>query len=342
MLEAHVQFELDRWRGERLDETLRAEVDAVLDWLQTARLADLAPPDTTPLAVAALVDELPVTDELLDLVAEVAVAVDEAVRGQDATLGDLVTSEDVDGLVDVLAGMDDARSEVLSALTESEAYTRLVAHVLYHGLKAYALTENVFARKIPGASSLVRLGQRGLSSAAPRLEANVDRQLTAFVQANIADTLRESRRYLDATLDEQMLRTTAQDLWESLSTRTLGQVAEPVAPQDVGALTLLGGHAYRRAVDSGVVAAVVAQVLGALLERHGERAVGEVLDDLGITPDLLAEHVTALLRPGFAHAETTGLLEDRLRAHLGPFYAALPHLLPGVGLTDAAPASAAQ
>jgi hypothetical protein len=306
------------------------------------RLADLAPPEVTPLAVAALVDDLPVTDELLDLVAEVAVALDEAVRSQDATLGDLVTSEDVDALVDVLAGMDDARSELLSALTESEAYTRLVAHVLYHGIKAYALTENVLARKIPGASSLVRLGQRGLSNAAPRLEANVDRQLTAFVQANIADTLRESRRYLDATLDEQMLRTTAQDVRESMATRTLAEVAEPVAPEDVGALTQLGGRVYRRAVESGVVGAVVAEVLAALLERHGERNVGEVLDDLGITPDLLAGHVTALLGPGFAHAEDSGLLEQRLRAHLAPFYEALPHLLPGVALADAGPAPAAQ
>ena len=41
----------------------------------------------------------------------------------------------------------------------------------------------------------------GLASAAPGLEGNVDRQLSGFVQANIADTLRESQRFLDGMLD---------------------------------------------------------------------------------------------------------------------------------------------
>jgi delta 1-pyrroline-5-carboxylate dehydrogenase len=59
------------------------------------------------------------------------------------------------------------------------------------------LTENVIARKVPGASSLVRLGKRGLNAAVPQLEAGVDRQLKTFVQANVSDTLKDSRRYLD-------------------------------------------------------------------------------------------------------------------------------------------------
>ena len=42
--------------------------------------------------------------------------------------------------------------------------------MLYRGVKDYVLTENVLARRIPGASSIVRFGQRGLNTAAPGLE----------------------------------------------------------------------------------------------------------------------------------------------------------------------------
>jgi hypothetical protein len=209
-------------------------------------------------------------------------------------------------------------------VTESTAYTRLVAHVLYHGLKGYVLTENVLARKIPGASSLVRLGQRGLNSAAPRLEANVDRQLTAFVQANVSDTLRESRRYLDATLDEQMLTTMADDTWETNSGRSVASVVAMLDLDDVDALVALGGDALRHLRDSGLLADVAETVTRDLLQRHGGRPAGDLLDALGITEDALAQDATSLLRPVMEHAHATGFLESRIRARLAPFYAAYP------------------
>jgi hypothetical protein len=51
----------------------------------------------------------------------------------------------------------------------------LISNVLYHGIKGFVLSENVFAQKIPGAASLLKLGQNAMSAASPT-DGEEDRQ----------------------------------------------------------------------------------------------------------------------------------------------------------------------
>ena len=126
---------------------------------------------------------------------------------------------DYDALVGLLADDRSVRDAVIAAVTASKGYRKLVSHVLYQGVKGYLLTENVVARKLPGASTLVKFGQKTMSAAAPNLEAGVDRRLTAFVEANLSETLRESRRYLEATLTPELLTEMADEVWTTLADR---------------------------------------------------------------------------------------------------------------------------
>jgi hypothetical protein len=327
LLDAHVRFELQRWSTETRAEALREELEALLDWVCAQPVTALLPADA-PGRVAALVSELPVTDEMVAIVAEGAAAAREAVVTSELTFADLASSEQVEEMVAVLASWQEPRRRAVAAVTSSDAYTKLVAHVLYHGLKAYVLTENVIARRVPGASSLMRLGQRGLSSAVPTLEANVDRQLTAFVQANIADTLRESERYLDRTLDPETLMRMGQDAWRAVRERPVAALAEPWEADDLDAVVVAAGPLVRSVLASGLPSAVAEQVVARLRDVHGDRPVGDLLADCGVEVDVLADALAEALTPAVALAYESGFAEARIRAHLEPFYAALPALLP--------------
>jgi hypothetical protein len=326
LLEAHVAFELARWSGEGAREALRVEVEAVLAWAWSRPLGDVLP-DDTPALVADVVTDLPVTAATVDVAAEVVAAADEALAASDLTVADLAQRTHVDELVDLLASWEEPRGRAVAAVTSSEAYSRLVAHVLYRGIKAYLLTENVIARRLPGASALVRLGQRGLSSAAPSLEAGVDRQLTGFVQANIADTLAESRRYLDATLDRQTLASMAAEAWDSVQTRSVAAVTDGLGADDLDELVHRCAPLVQDVLGSGLPAAVAAAVARRLIDRFGDRPVGETLDGLGVDRAQLADLIATWATPAVARAAASGLLEARVRARLEPFYAALPSLL---------------
>lgn len=319
MLDAHVAFEVDRLTGPDLERDLHALVTDTLEWLDGQPLGAVLPAAEVAALARRAAADLPASPDLAEYLADLAGDVQQELADRHAVVGDLVDRADVDALVEVIAPMEGLRSELLDIVVGSPAYTRLVAHVLYHGVKSYVLTENVFARKIPGASSLVRLGQRGLTTAAPRLEASVDRQLTAFVEANITDTLRESQRYLQATVDASTLAELAGQTWEAVADRPVPADTPSTAQQRV-ALAEVGRQVMGRWQQTGLLPRLVGSAVEAGLNRHADRMVGDLLAELGVDRDALASDLAALVRPGLEQARVTGLLQRQVRARLEPFY----------------------
>lgn len=319
MLDAHVAFEVDRLTGPELEEDIRSVAASTLEWLRPQPLGAVLPAAEVAAAAGRAVAEIPLAEPLGEMVAELATAAQQALADRGVAVSNLVERQHLDSLVEVLAQMDEARREVLDIVVSSPAYSRLVAHVLYHGLKSYVLTENVFARKIPGASSLVKFGQRGLTSAAPGLEANVDRQLTAFVAANVADTLRESRRYLQTTVDGATLAELAGDAWAVLAPRPVPEPTQAAAQQRQ-ALAEVGLAVVARWQQTGLLASLVESVVGDLLGRRADQPVGELLADLSLDTDGLARELAAGVGPALKSARDSGLLEQQVRARLAPFY----------------------
>lgn len=327
LLEAHVAFELARWSGDRLDETVQEHAGAVRQRLAGTSVAEVAPAEPTARAVGQLVAGLDLGDALLEVVADVVAAGHEVLTSFDAPVAELVDAADYDALVSLLADERSVRDAVIAAVTESTGYRKLVSHVLYQGVKGYLLTENVVARRVPGASTLVRFGQKTMSTAAPGLGDGVDRRLTAFVEANLSETLRESRRYLEATLTPELLTEMAEEVWTTIADRRTGELLAVADPGGTRELLLALGPVIRRWQDEGVIAEVVESVTHAALEWYAERPIGELLDEWGIAVESVVADVLEIIRPGLEHARTSGLLEERVRAHLEPFYASLPSIL---------------
>lgn len=319
MLEAHVAFEMARLTGPAAVETVTSEVDGLLGWLADVTLLQLvAPQDVTDVVVSA--SRRMDSAQGLALLEDVLDGVLAGLAENSDTVGDLVGTDDVQRWAVALAGMQKARAALLASVTSSTMYTRLVAHVVYHGLKSYVLTENVLAKRIPGASSLVRLGQRSLGAAAPGLEQNIDRQLIAFVDANIADTVRESQRFLDGMLDTDLVAEVSVTAWSPFADRPLAALPDAVDRDELTRLLeatwaqwdqLRGTPAYERLVGDAVEAFFAA---------HGERPVLDLLADLGVTPDVARDWAVAFAVPMLEHAVTTGYLEQRVRARLAAFY----------------------
>jgi hypothetical protein len=160
-----------------------------------------------------------------------------------------------------------------------------------------------------------------MNSAAPSLERSIDRQLTAFITANVHDTVRGSTDYLIGVLDDEMVRTVADEIWATNS---------DTAVADAAALT--EGSSLDDAVDAVVQTAlhvvrtplltrVVTRLVEDFFRLHGQAVLREVLADLGITQALVAHEAAAVAAPFVVQAHRGGYLEARIRARLEPFYA---------------------
>lgn len=323
LLERHVEFELARWRGEELERTLAEEAAAWQAWLGTVTVGDLAPAEETARAVARLVATLAPSDEVVELTAEAVVAGRAALAETPVSVTDAVPREEVEQLAEVVGGMEDLRGTMIAAVTATSAYRSLVARVLYQGIKSYLLSDNPLARRIPGASSLVRLGQRSINTAAPGLESAVDRQLTAFVSANISETLGDSRHYLEQHLDADTLRELLDEAWAAAEGRQLGDLASVVADDEIRALVTAAGPLARHVLGGDQLAVVVEGLVTRLLEQHADLDVAGLLDRWGVDLPALVPTLADAMASAHGRAEVSGFLEARLRARLEPFYASL-------------------
>jgi hypothetical protein len=328
LLEAHVRFERERWSGEALSTVVRVEVDALYAWLASVRVDDVLPAADAAPAVARVLGGVGTGDETGTALGELLGAVRQALAESDLQVEDIVRRDDVLALAQTAAALDRLREEAIEAVTESTAYRRLVAHVLYRGVKAYVLTENVLARRIPGASSLVRLGQRGLNTAAPRLEQAVDKQLSAFVEANIAETLRDSRRYLEETLDAEMILALAEEAWDSTASRGLSDAAELASEEDLERLGHDLAEVAGHVLATGWLAQLVEAVVHDLLERHAGDSPADLLRGGGLDEETVASAIVELVDVASERPAVLAFVEERLRVRLAEFYLGEAYPLP--------------
>jgi hypothetical protein len=323
LLEAHVQFELDQWTGAALKESIAEEGRALFDWLESVVLEEAVTADQVIEWAIRILQARP-SEELWRLMEQLLEVAHEALLESDATVADLVPRQRYDQIVSVIVGLRDVRQVVIDQITTSTIYSELVSHVLYHGIKTYLATGNVLARKIPGASSLLRLGQNALSSAAPSLEKTVDKQLTAWMNANIQDTVRGSRTFLATIADDEMIRTVADEIWSTNATATVsgsaGLLGRPAPSETVRAgrdlwLHLVGTPPFRALVELIVQEffhLYGRMPLAALLARVGigrEAVAGELGQELGLAAVTIAQK-----------ARDSGYLEARIRNRLDAFY----------------------
>ncbi|MEI6622473.1 MAG: hypothetical protein WCP28_11260 [Actinomycetes bacterium] len=321
MLEAHVQFELDRWAPDRLAQVVRGEVDAAFTWLESVPLSEILPADLVGQWVASHVFQAPITEESVELVCAVVRSAHAAALDDDTTVSDVLPYEVFQQFAEAVIGMKEVRRAITNEVTTSEVYSKLISHVLYQGIKNYLLTESVIARRVPGASSLMRLGQNALSSAAPNFEKSIDKQLTAFVNANIQDSIRESRHYLDKVLDDELLEAVANEAWNNNADLTVADAAALVSPESLDLLTVAGQSAWLNLRETEVVTQITGQVVAAFLDANGDRMVADLATDSGVTADLVTEQVVLAIEPTVARALADGFLESRIRSWLGEFYA---------------------
>jgi hypothetical protein len=323
-LEAHVQFELARWGPAEVAGSVAEEITALYATLATLTPLDLVDPDQAIAWLSRAVVEVPITEIAEQALADVALGAYDCLAQEETTLSEVLPRAAYDGVVDAVIGMDGVRQEIVAQVTTSAVYTQLISHVLYHGLKNYVLGENVVVRRVPGASSLLRMGQNAVRSASPGLEGGIDRRLIAFVAANVGDTIRDSQEFLDEVLDDAMLRTVAEEIWAVNGERQIGEFAELLGDGSTEDAVTAGREAWQRIRQAPVVARLIDRVVTDAFAVHGEQPVATILEEAGLPVDVAIRELTPLAAGLAGVAVSSGWLEGRLRARLGAFYRSGP------------------
>lgn len=320
ILDAHVEFELARWTGDARNEQIADEVAEVFKWLGTVKLNQLFTSAEVVDWCTRYAEQVDLTDELLKMIGAAARSAYVVASKDETRLVDLVPKDGYDTLADAVIDMTELREEITNQITTSEVYSQLMSHVVYQGIKNYLQAENVIARKVPGASTLMKMGQSAINTAAPKLEQAVDKQLTAFVNANIQDNIRESKRYMDKVLDKAVLSAVAGEVWDTNSQATVSQLAGLVPVDAVDDVAVAARQTWLSLRGNEFLTAVLIRVVDDFLKQQGKRKVADILADVGITEALATDVAIDISGPVIDKAVADGYVEARIRARLEPFY----------------------
>jgi hypothetical protein len=320
MLAAHVEFELRRFAPQHLPARVQEEVAALYGWLATVKVNEILEPQGVTEWVKSSVLSRPLPPEAVDFVRENIVVALELVQDDQTRIADLLPKEVFDRAVAGIAGQDEMRRQVIHQVVTSSVYSRLIANVLYHGIKTFLVTENGMARAIPGATSLLRLSQSALNATVPQMEKNVDRQLVAFIDENIQQTIADSESFLNRSLDDTLLQRVGDELWESLSNETPARLTRSLNKEGMAAGGDVLEEAWAHLRGTQLVEDIVDAVVRSFFLRYGRQHAGTVLAQMGLEADLVAQELVPLLAPVLARARESGYLEASIRRWLAPFY----------------------
>ena len=297
LLEAHVRFELERLRGEKLPATLAEEVADVFAWLGHVRLHEVVSADQVVDWIGRNVIERPISPELVDEIRENVLFVHEFLTNDDARVASLLPRGVFDQFVDNIIGLEDLRREITHQVISSSVYGVLISNVLYRGIKAFVLTENALAKNIPGASSLLRMGQNALNAGAPTLGRSIDKQLLAFISANVQETILESETFLNTTLDARLMRKWSNEVWAANAETEMAELAGYVDTGSLEAMVQIGLNFWLHFRATPLFAELMAGLVRNFFRVHGEKDVRAWLAAMGVTQAIVTHEVALLAAP---------------------------------------------
>lgn len=297
LLEAYVQYELGRWSPDRLEATLREEIGVLFLWLGDATLNEVASPQKLTATIVRFLCETPITPELERVVEEGARAVHSALARDATPISELIPRARYDQVLEIVVGLKDLRREVIDNVTSSSVYAMLVADILYHGIKSFMLTDNVVARSLPGASSLIRFGQKTLNSAAPNLEKSIDRHVIAFINANIKTTISQSEAFLDRVLDDNMIWKMGAETWDAYAGRPVAEFAGYVDGSSVADLTDFALRMWAHVRTSETLRVCVEEVVTHFYVQRGDTPLRALLQSADLDAETVSCELAATLAP---------------------------------------------
>ncbi len=320
LLAAHIQYELQQYAPDRLEPVLREEMVALYAWLGTVNVSELLQPDIVTAWIQRNVLERPLPAEVIDFLKENIIVALELVQDDQSRVQDLLPKAVFDRAVDSIASMQALREQIVHQVVTSSLYSRLLANVLYHGIKTFLVTENGMARSIPGASALLRLSQNALNATAPQMEKNVDKQLVAFIDDNIQQTITDSEAFLNRSLNEELLHKVGEELWDSAADETLAHFSRSLDKEALVAWVDVVEQSWLHLRQTELMHDIVQAVVRSFFLRYGKQDMRALLEQMGLSEEAVLPEAMVVVAPLAERALASGYLEQRIRSRLEPFY----------------------
>ncbi len=320
LLEAHVQHELDGLRGEAFGRFVETELSALFDWLATVTLNDVSSRDQIVGVIERRAIEIRVSGGITELAGEMANKVFTSARNEHTRLDQIVGSRAFEDIIDKVVGLEQAKHQIIHSVTQSTAYRTAISRVLQRAVLdfAFGVREPVETR---GLSLLAHVGRRVARRLIPDLERTVARRLSRHLDRNADQIARGGEEVLLDALDATTIRRTADEIWADLAPMRLSDIFAHIGSYDLEDFVVIGHEFWLKFRKTEYFHEIMRGLVDHFFDKYGEQSLVALIDDMGVSKDMVVTEVRLQGAPVIVKALETGFLERLIRAHLEPFYA---------------------
>ncbi|MBF0450161.1 MAG: hypothetical protein HQK75_05625 [Candidatus Magnetomorum sp.] len=323
LLENHVQFELDRLMGEGYKQTIEEEISAAFEWFNKIQLQDLVTSEQIIELIRRIVIEAPVSGGITELAGEMSRNVLTSLQNQKTLLEDIFAQKQFDEIIDKAAILKKARNEIINRVMGSATYAKLITNIVYTGIKGYLLMENIIPKQIPIIPGLVKKGLDIVNNVIPLLtvlEAAIDHRLKTYIENNIEKMVRRSKLFLIEFLDDNQILETGDEIWEAIAKNPLSEYFSNIDSNDMEDFIIIGFEFWFHFRRTPYFEEISKELVQYFFKKYGNEYLDVLLDDLGVTKEMIIYEIIEMLSPAIQTLLSTGYLEERIRARLSAFY----------------------
>ncbi|MBF0223853.1 MAG: hypothetical protein HQK76_00235 [Desulfobacterales bacterium] len=320
LLEAHIEHELSRFKNGAFKQTVEEEVKSAFLWIKDLKLKDFVTPEMILGHIDRIVVKMPIPGGVPELAGETSRKVLTSSQNNETTLEDIILPKMVDDIVDKAVSLENARNELIHHVLSSSAYSYLISEVMYDGIKQYIFEENIFAQKLPGISSMIKMGRAAVSKAAPKLEAKIENQIKKFIESNIQNTVEQSEKFLTKFLDEDRIYEMGDEIWGSIKNKSLAYYFNSIDVNDMEDFIIIGYEYWLNFRKTKYFREIYKEIVYFFFEKYADKEIDVIIEDMAISKEMIIHEVNELILPGIETALETGYLEQRIRARLSSFY----------------------
>ena len=320
MLQAHVNHELVRFREPQLMQDIEQEVDRFYQWADAITLTQLIPQDQMLIWVRRFVVEVEQSETFQDWMVEQSRRFHAFEPNQHNNLETLVTRDVFDGFATKTIQLKKLRDALIQFALQSSAYHAYISEVVCAFMKEYIVRENLLAQKVPGVSSLLKMGKSAVNRAMPGLEDTLESSMKAFIQANLGRVAKLSEQFLIANLDQDSLSKLTNGLWQTVAFRPVADYLGYLSDDDLAGFAQEVLVLWQHFRATPYCEQLLVDWVGAFYARFGSQPLAQVLGDLGLEQSLVRDSVKELLVSFCRSALASGYLEERIRERLSDFY----------------------
>jgi len=320
LLALHIQHELAEFNPDKLIVWARNESEVLFEWLQTTQLNQFVTAKHIKTVIKTHVVEDEIPGAIAEIAGEAATRLFNSTKHKKTTLTNIISRNEYDRFVDKLIELKEQRQRGLDRVIDLPLYGDLISGIVYQAITRYIYESNVFSKKVPGISSMLKISKNVFNKAVPKLGSGIEESIKSYITDSLELILEESKLFLNESVTDEQLKASAMDLWDMLENKTLGEFQEGMDSLDLSEFVALGYEFWQQFRKSGYFKDAYETIVDYFFKKYGSNELGILLEDFMITPERTMKVVELFAPLALNTLNESGQLEGLIKRRLTAFY----------------------